>query len=126
MTNNSNEIQIRTLVENWAKAVREGDMDGVLAYHTDDILMFDVPPPLQAKGMDAYKKNWELFFSYQPQGGFDLSEFRIAADDTVAFGHGLLMIGSEKEPAVRLTMGFRKVRGQWLIVHEHHSAPYEE
>ena len=40
MTKNSNEIQIRTLVENWAKAVREGEIDSVLANHTDDIVLF--------------------------------------------------------------------------------------
>jgi ketosteroid isomerase-like protein len=47
MADNSNRIQRRTLVENWARAVRGGDMDGVLAHHTDDIVMFDVPLPLQ-------------------------------------------------------------------------------
>ena len=41
----SKETQIRKLVENWAKAVREGNMQGVLAHHTDDVVMFDVPPP---------------------------------------------------------------------------------
>jgi len=126
MTNNSNETQIRTLIESWTKAVREGDMEGVIAHHTDDIVIFDVPRPLQSKGTEAYKKMWELFFSYQPKGDFDLSELEITADDTVAFGHGLLRVGSEKEPAVRLTLGLRKIRDQWLIAHEHHSAPYED
>lgn len=37
--NKTNENQIRTLIENRAKAVREGDIDGVLANHTDDIVM---------------------------------------------------------------------------------------
>jgi uncharacterized protein (TIGR02246 family) len=121
----TNENQIGALVERWASAVRAGDMEGVLAGHTDDIVIFDVPPPLRSKGIAAYKKAWELFFSYQPKGGFDLSELIITADDTVAFCHGLLRVGSEKRPAVRLTMGFRKVRGEWRIAHEHHSAPYE-
>lgn len=87
--------------------------------------MFDVPPPLQSRGMDAYKKTWELFFSYQPKGNFDLSDFEIVADDRVAYCHGLLKVGSEKEPAIRLTLGLRKIGGKWLIAHEHHSSPYE-
>jgi ketosteroid isomerase-like protein len=37
--------QIRTLIEKWAKAVHIGDLDGVLADHATDIVMFDVPPP---------------------------------------------------------------------------------
>ena len=125
MPDSSTENQIRTLVKNWARAVREGDMDGVLAHHTDDVVMFDVPPPLQSKGIGAYKKTWELFFSFQPKGGFDLSELKITASDTVAFCHSLLRIGCEKKPQVRLTIGFRKTRGKWLIAHEPHSAPIE-
>jgi ketosteroid isomerase-like protein len=39
------EEQIRTLIERWAEAVHGGDMSGVLADHSDDIVMFDVPPP---------------------------------------------------------------------------------
>ena len=127
MTKNSNEIQIRTLVENWAKAVREGDMDGILANHTKDVVMFDVPMPLQSKGMEAYKKAWDLFFEYSPkgEGSFNPVELEITACDTVAFCHALLRIGGEKEPQCRLTIGLRKVRGKWLIAHEHHSAPSE-
>jgi ketosteroid isomerase-like protein len=44
------------LVENWAKAAREKDMAGVLANHADDMVMFDVPLPLQSRGIDDYKK----------------------------------------------------------------------
>src|SRR5262245_197756 len=102
---NSDEVQIRRLVESWARAVREGDMDGVLARHTDDIVMFDVPPPVQSKGMAAYKKTWELFFAYSPggPGSFDVTELQITVGDTVAFCHALVRIFDNK---VRLTMGF--------------------
>jgi ketosteroid isomerase-like protein len=49
MTTNSNEAQIRALVEKWASAVRAKDMNSVLANHADDIVMFDVSMPLQSK-----------------------------------------------------------------------------
>jgi hypothetical protein len=26
--------------------------------------MFDVPPPMQSKGIEAYRKSWDLFFSW--------------------------------------------------------------
>lgn len=44
--------EIRQLVVSWAKAVRDGNMDGILAYHSDDIVMFDVPLPLQSLGLE--------------------------------------------------------------------------
>lgn len=124
MADNSNEVQIRTLVENWARAVREKDMDGVLANHTDDIVMFDVPLPLQSQGIAAYKKTWELFFSQSAGGSraFDVIELTITASDSVAFCYALVKI---HESTVRLTIGLRRLRGQWLIAHEHHSYPME-
>ena len=39
------ESEIRALIERWAKAVHAGELSGVLADHSDDIVMFDVPPP---------------------------------------------------------------------------------
>jgi len=127
MTNNSNESQIRELIESWVKAVQKKDMDGALAHHTDAMVMFDVPLPLQSKGIVEYRKTWELFFANSPggSGSFDVVELQITAGDTVAFAHGLLHIGGSKEPVGRLTIGLRKMRGEWLITHEHHSYPLE-
>ncbi len=52
---------IRDLVENWARAVRTKNLDGILSNHSPDMLMFDVPPPIQSKGIEAYRKTWDLF-----------------------------------------------------------------
>ena len=127
MPRNSNEAQIRKLIEDWAKAVRVKDVDGALANHTDDIVMFDVPMPLQSKGIKQYKKTWELFFDHSPggPGSFDVAELQITASDTVAFAHGLLRIGGSKNPVGRLSIGLRKEDGEWCIAHEHHSYPIE-
>jgi ketosteroid isomerase-like protein len=54
MPDTNNENQIRTLVENWAAAVRARDIEGAVAHHTDDIVMFDVPLPLQSRGLADY------------------------------------------------------------------------
>jgi hypothetical protein len=37
------------------------DLDGTLARHSPDILMFDVPEPIQARGLAEYRETWELF-----------------------------------------------------------------
>jgi len=47
----TDEAEIRDLVESWARAVRTKNLDGILANHSPEILMFDVPPPAQSKGM---------------------------------------------------------------------------
>jgi uncharacterized protein (TIGR02246 family) len=120
----SDESQIRSLLEAWARAVRDLDMAGILANHTDDVVMFDVPVPLQSRGMDAYRKTWELFFQYSSGGpdAFNLVELEVTAGDTTAFAHGILGIGNSR---LRLTVGLRKQDGKWLIAHEHHSYAQE-
>ena len=81
-------------MDDWATAVRAKDMEGVLARHADDIVMFDVPMPLQARGMEAYKKTWELFFANNPggPGSFDVTDLQITAGETVAYCHALVKI----------------------------------
>jgi len=126
----ADEAAIRELIENWAKAVRAKDLDGILANHSQEILMFDVPPPLQSKGIEAYKKTWDLFFSWARDFGvFDIDEMTITAGDDVAFVTAVMhCAGAEPNQGrvdlqLRLTVGLRKIDGQWIIKHEHHSIP---
>jgi uncharacterized protein (TIGR02246 family) len=121
---------IRNLVEKWAKAVRRKDLTGILANHSPDMLMFDVPPPLQSKGIRAYQKTWDLFFSWaQDSGVFDISEMDITAGHDVAFVTALMRCagteanGKRSELEFRLTIGLRKIGGRWIVMHEHHSIP---
>jgi ketosteroid isomerase-like protein len=122
MSDASNENQIRTLVGNWAASVRARNIEGAVADHTDDIVMFDVPLPLQSRGIAEYTKTWELFFAHNRggAGSFDVTDLHIAASESVAYCHALLKIF---DSTARLTMGLRKERGRWLIAHEHHSYP---
>jgi len=128
------ETQIRALIEGWARAVREGDLDGVLADHSDDIVMFDVPPPDNGvRGIDAYRATWPPFFTWLKQGAvFDLLSVDVTAGDDVAFAHALLRCGSPEQltadPAnrLRLTVGLRRERGRWVVAHEHHSFPNKD
>ena len=57
------EAEIHSLIERWARAVREEDRAAIREDHDPDMLMFDVPPPLVSRGLDAYMATWEVFFS---------------------------------------------------------------
>jgi uncharacterized protein (TIGR02246 family) len=121
--------QVRTLIERWAKAVHAGDLDGVLADHAADLVMFDVPPPEDGvRGIEAYRATWPPFFQWQRQGAsFEIVSLDVTAGDDVAFAHALLRCDTPEElkrdPArrLRLTIGLRKRRGRWVVTHEHHS-----
>jgi uncharacterized protein (TIGR02246 family) len=125
------EKRIRALIERWATAVHEGDMDAVLADHADDIVMFDVPPPYEGvRGLDAYRETWPPFFEWQARGAtFEIVSLEITAGDDVAYAHALLRCGTPREFAeqpenrLRLTLGLRKEGGRWVVAHEHHSFP---
>ncbi|WP_199435184.1 YybH family protein [Qaidamihabitans albus] len=127
----ADEKQIRTLIERWAAAVHSGDMNGVLADHATDIVMFDVPPPHRGvRGIDAYRETWPPFFGWQAQGAsFDIESLDIVAGDDVAFAYALLRCGTPEDLAadpenrLRLTLGLRKQDGRWVVAHEHHSFP---
>ena len=126
------ESEIRALIEAWADAVRRHDLPGILAHHDRDIMMFDVPLPLQSLGMTEYKKTWELFFRYhEPSQAFDIEQLTITAGEDVAFAVAVVQCGSATVSGppeaggflFRLTIGLRKIDGEWRITHEHHSVP---
>jgi uncharacterized protein (TIGR02246 family) len=130
----SDEKDIRSLIERWAKAVHAGDMNAVLADHAKDIVMFDVPPPNDGvRGIEAYRESWPPFFEFQKRGAvFDIVSLEITAGNEVAFAHALLRCGTEdelrKDPQnrLRLTIGLRKEEGRWIVSHEHHSFPLKD
>ena len=122
--------EIRELIADWSAAVRRKDYDGVLKNHSRNMLIFDVPPPFQSEGIDAYRKTWDLFFGWMAgPPKFELSDMRITAGQEVAFvtAHGKCFgpngRGGHEELDFRLTLGLRKSDGRWVIEHEHHSVP---
>jgi uncharacterized protein (TIGR02246 family) len=128
--NTADEAQVRALIERWATAVQHQDIKTIVAHHAPDLLMFDVPPPNELKGIDAYRDSWAPFFEYFKNGGvFAIERLDVTAGDHVAFATALLRCGTreelEKDPTIRLrlTVGLRKEQNHWIIAHEHHSFP---
>jgi ketosteroid isomerase-like protein len=119
---------IRALIERWATAAHEGDLEAVLAHHDAEIVMYDVPPPEDGvRGLAAYRETWPGFFQWQRNATFDLLSLDVVAGHEVAFAYGLLRCGTPEEleeipdRRLRLTVGLRKIDGHWTVVHEHHS-----
>ena len=129
ITLKENETQVRDLIENWAKAVREKNMDAILAFHSVDFVMYDVPEPFQSVGLEAYRKTWDIFFKYTKPGVFDIHELHVVADEDVAFAFGRMQCSDKAGRDdyfpldFRITICLKKIKGQWMILHEHHSIP---
>jgi ketosteroid isomerase-like protein len=124
------EAQIRERLDDWARAVRAKDLQGVMAHYTADMLSFDLAPPLQYRA-DAYRRGLEEWFpTFQGPIGYEIRELSITTGDDVAFSHSLNRIsgartsGEATDIWVRATVCFRKVDGRWMIAHEHVSVPF--
>ncbi len=129
-TNAADVAAIRNVIESWTAAVRRKDVEEILSNHSSDIVMFDVPPPFQSRGIEAYRKTWDTFFSWSADPiPFDITGMSITAGADVAFVVATMRcaepgINGEQKPLdFRLTIGLRKIDGQWTITHEHHSIP---
>jgi ketosteroid isomerase-like protein len=125
-----NEAAIRAVIESWAAAVRRRDLPGILQNHSSDIVMFDVPPPFQSRGIEAYGKSWDLFFSWSADPiPYDITDMSITAGSDVAFVVATMRCaepgpnGEPKPLDFRLTVGLCQIGGRWTITHEHHSIP---
>lgn len=128
------EREIRALEERFAAAFRAKDIDAIMACYVPDetLFVFDAVPPRQYVGAKAYRKDFEEFFApYPGPAELKLSELSVTADDRLGFSHSVQRCvltdkdGKKMEYAVRVTDAYRKVRGKWLIVHEHVSWPVD-
>jgi PhnB protein len=126
------EGQIRTLIDNWANAMRAKDADGVVSQYAADNVKFILAPPLQYTRDNPFgKKALEQWFSsFQGPIGYEIRDLNITIGDDVAFCHSLNRMratttGEEKVDLwFRESLGFRKIDGKWTITHEHSSVPF--
>jgi uncharacterized protein (TIGR02246 family) len=127
----SDQAEIGRLVEQWAEALRAKDVDGIMSHYASDVVVFDLAAPLQYKGANAYRENWQAWFpTFQGPIGYELRDLKIAAGKDVAFCHSFNRItgkrtdGETTDVWVRATFCCRRIDRQWKIVHEHQSVPF--
>lgn len=126
------EAQIRKRIGDWATAFRNKDLDGVVSFFAPETVAFDLVPPLAYSSRDAYRKQWvKLFASYQGPIEYEICDLSITAKQTLAFSHsinrisGTLQNGQKTGIWLRMTACCERINGQWLIEHEHVSAPVD-
>jgi ketosteroid isomerase-like protein len=128
----TDEAAIRQRIEKLAKAISAMDIDGVMSSYAPDLASFDLIPPLRPVGAEAKRRNWEgAFAMFQPPLHYEVRDLTITVGDDVAFGHSLNRLSATSKDGkkfgswVRFTGCFRKIDGNWLIVHDHVSVPLD-
>jgi ketosteroid isomerase-like protein len=129
---NNDEIEIKRVIEGFVEAFRAKDLDGVMSMYAPEVVTFDVVPPLQYVGAAALRKRWEEVFSLLPGSiGYEIADLSIAVGEDMAFTHyftrtsATLSTGQKIGNWLRCTACFRKIGGQWLLVHDQISAPID-
>lgn len=125
-----NETAIRARIDSLAEAIRNKNLDQVLGHYAPDVVVYDLLPPLDVRGIAKYRRNFEKWFATMAgRIHYEMLDVTISADDTHAFVHCLSHVtgartgGGRADYWVRVTSGWRKSEGQWLITHEHISMP---
>jgi ketosteroid isomerase-like protein len=126
------EARIREQIGKIIEGIRAKDLEVLRRLYATDVVSFDVEPPLQHVGIDAKLKNWANVFTFFQEVTYELRDLTVAVGDVVAFGHGFgRLSGTLRDGTVtggmwvRGTFCFRKLDGDWLIVHDQASVPFD-
>lgn len=128
------EAAIRALESKFAAAFNAGNIDAIMKNYVPDksLVVFDVVPRKEYRGADAYREDWVDFFShFEGRPKIAISDLGITSGGDVGFGHSLQHVtGTDKhghpvDRWVRVTDGYRKIGGKWLIALEHVSVPVD-
>jgi uncharacterized protein (TIGR02246 family) len=130
----SDQAQIKALEQRLSKAVEARDIDAIMKCYAPgpDLVIFDVIPPRQYVGTAAFRKDWEGFLgSFKGPITFEVNDLSVVSGGKLAFGHSIQHIsgtdkdGKKFELTMRVTDGYRKLNGKWVIAHEHSSVPVD-
>jgi ketosteroid isomerase-like protein len=108
------------------------DLEALMPIYAADIVSFDIEPPLVHLGAESKRKNWtKVFTMYQRPLGYEVRDLAITAGQDVAFVRTLARLSGTMKGGqsagywVRWTTGWRKIDGDWRIVHDQISVPVD-
>ena len=123
--------EIRAWLDRWTKAFTQMDVDSILVLYTDDVVAYDVVPPLQYVGKAEYRIDYQQFFSRYESLHVEVRDLHIGTSGDLGYASGLELIsgtlknGQKSNVWLRFTSLFRKSDGRWLDFHDHVSVPAE-
>jgi uncharacterized protein (TIGR02246 family) len=124
--------QIRSLEARFAEAVRAKDVDAIMRAYTPGVRVFDVEPPREYLGADAYRADWSAFMAGAAGPlNFTLTDLNVEAEGDLAWSTSIQSWtwtdpqGASHSLTSRVTDVYRKRGGVWRIVHEHVSVPVD-
>ena len=130
---NGDEAAIRQWLAAFTKAFEARDLNATMAFYSPEVVAYDVVPPLQYVGGDAYRKDWETFYSsFKGPLHEETRDLHIFVSGNLAVIEYVGQISgtqaSNGQPTtmwIRNTSVLRKANGHWLDIHDHVSVPVD-
>jgi ketosteroid isomerase-like protein len=120
---------IRALLDDWTKALRQKDAASVMACESATIRAFTLAPPLQQSvGDGAELQYW--FDTWNGSLEFEIRDTDLRLGGDIAWCSAFAWLGGDKIGQgkvgfwYRLTLAFAREDGRWRIVHTHESVPF--
>jgi PhnB protein len=123
------QIAIRSILGDRTNAMFGKVTDLALQAVADDVVTYDLAPPLRYVGTDkAQLQAW--FDTWEGPVGWAMGELVVDISGDLAIARGLGHMMGEKKGGektdlwTRVTLGFARRGGKWQITHEHVSVPF--
>jgi ketosteroid isomerase-like protein len=133
MLDMTDEEAVRALIEARADAMRRKDAAAAIALLADDIVAFEMVPPLalpaSAARSEAAMAAW--FASWDGPITVEIRDLTVHVGGDIAYAHSLNRLagarvgGAQTDIWMRSTLGFRRTADDWRIVHGHTSVPFD-
>ena len=126
--------EVYQTLENFAEAIRIGDLVHIMSFYSEDIVAYDMMPPLEFSDKDHYLKSWQECFSNQFKFpiSYNYEKQKVYIEGDLCFTHALVYMAGEPENGekkiemwMRNTTCLKKFGDKWLITHEHNSIPVD-
>jgi ketosteroid isomerase-like protein len=130
----SDQAAIAALEDRLVKAIEARDVPGIMTAYVPgaSLIVFDAIPPLEYQGAAAYATDWQgALAGFKGPIDLKLTELEITVGGNVAFSSSIQQWitkdanGNPSTLTLRVTDGYVKRDGKWLIAHEHLSVPVD-
>lgn len=126
------EQEIRDFMDRFAQAFKSRNLDEIMSFYAQDVVAFDIMPPLQYKGVNEFRKSWQQFIDMtvgSPQYQVQDVNIKIGGDLAACYCLSHMVAdtksGEKIDTWMRYTGVYSKINGQWKISHEQLSVPID-
>ena len=127
----NDEEEILELIANWRQSLESKNVAALMSDYAASAVLFDACPPYKTEGAEGIAGVWNSCLPYFPETF--KSEHRdlkvhVSGDIAIAFGLHHFVPEPPDHPCgqswMRVTIGFLRQDGNWKVIHEHVSQPF--